>query len=112
MDLKRIFYCVRIIYCFVFALLLLDFSRPDLFSVKHSSFDSKEDLCAAITMGHVDRFEIVFDNHQEVFHEGDRLSGHVEIVNSECIKYKGKCRFLTTICDRIHCFPDWFYLAA
>lgn len=39
-------------------------------------------------MGHVDRFEIVFDNQQEVFHEGDRLSGHVEIVNSECIKYK------------------------
>lgn len=39
-------------------------------------------------MGHVDRFEIIFDNEQGVFHEGDRVSGHVEIVNSENVKYK------------------------
>lgn len=44
-------------------------------------------------MGHVDRFEIIFDNEQGVFHEGDRVSGHVEIVNSENVKYKGElCR--------------------
>lgn len=39
-------------------------------------------------MGHVDRFEIIFDNEQGVYHEGDRVSGRVEIVNSENIKYK------------------------
>lgn len=41
-------------------------------------------------MGHVDRFEIIFDNEQGVFHEGDRVSGHVEIVNWESVKYKGE----------------------
>ena len=41
-------------------------------------------------MGHVDRFEIIFDNEQGVFREGDRVSGHVEIVNLENVKYKGE----------------------
>lgn len=47
MDLRGICsYCVGIIYCFVCVLLLLDYSRPDLFSIRRSSFDSKDGPCA------------------------------------------------------------------
>jgi len=41
-------------------------------------------------MCHVDKFEVVLDNELAVYCEGDRISGHIDIVNSEDIKYKGK----------------------
>ena len=40
-------------------------------------------------MGHVDRFDVIFDNKKAIFHEGDRVGGIVNIVNKEDIKFRG-----------------------
>ena len=44
-------------------------------------------------MGQVDVFEILFDNSNGVYREGDRVSGNVKISNTEDVKYKGNLGF-------------------
>ena len=40
-------------------------------------------------MGLVERFEVIFDNSPTAYNEGDCVTGHMELVTTDDIKYKG-----------------------